>query len=312
MGKTKSVSWKDYQWIHLTPPLSDEVLKWLKREFRFRNLDLEDCQEGKRQRPKWERYSNYSFFILHFPELVSVSRGEGRKLTRLKVNQLNVFVGGKFLVTIGEENPIIEEWYAAALSEKNKAHRWLGEGPGLLFYEIVDRLTDRGWEIIRELGTQINQIDREMFALERKTIDEITLMRRNLIVFNTLVKPMVNIVSDLEQTKVEYLNGKLTEFWSNVGDHLNRTADLIADHTELLDGLADAFDNLLTHRTNQTMRLLTVFSVLLLPLTLVSGIMGMNVNLPGMSHPLAFWWVMGGMAVAMMGMLGYFRAKRWL
>jgi magnesium transporter len=312
MEEIKSVNWKNYRWIHLTPPLSNEVLVWLRQEFRFRSLDLEDCAEEKKQRTKWEKYSNYNFFILQFPELEPVKNLRGSKSERLKVIQLNVFVGRRFLVTISGESQILEEMFAKALAEKGKGHRWLGEGSGKLFYKIMDKMTDRGWEIARELGMQINQIDKSMFALERRTIDEITLMRRNLIVFNTMVKPMTKILQDLEATKVDYLDGKLAEFWSNVGDHLNRTADLVADHTELLDGLADAFDGLLTHRTNQTMRLLTVFSVLLLPLTLVSGIMGMNIRLPGMQDPMAFWWVMGGMAVGLMGMLGFFRMKKWM
>jgi magnesium transporter len=304
-----TIKWSHYQWIHLTS-FNQQLADQLQDTYGFHELDLADCLAGKAQQPKREHYSDYDFFILHFP--IDYYRTT-KTNPQTKVSQLNIFIRGNLLVTLTNQNlPQIDKLYQSIDQDSTVKNAWQKAGPGELLYNIIDQLTDHSLQIVYRFGKHINTIDNDLLQLKRQVIESISLTRRNLIITSTTVKPMVRIFNELEQTQVDYLNGSLSEYWGNIGDHFKRMAELLADDAELLDGLTDAFDILLTHRTNQVIKVLTLFSVIMLPLTLISGIYGMNIQLPLAHQPFAFLWLAGLMLVVSIGMITFFKLKQWI
>lgn len=306
--KIPQVTQKQYRWIHVTS-FNEELALQLRQQFNLHDLDLEDCLEGKAQHPKRENYPEYNFLILHFPISVPAAHGG----FRIAVVQVHFFISETFLITVvNQPVPLIEKFFNLLEEEPSQRKMWLNQGTGFLFHQLVDKLTDNSIKVVDQIGKHIDTIDLQLFKLKRQAIEDISLSRRNLIITTTTIKPMIRIFSDLELTQVSYLNGELKEYWSNIKDHLTRMAELLADYSELLDGLTEAFDILLTHRTNQIIKILTLFSVVLLPLTLLSGIYGMNIRLPLAEQPFAF----GIILVIMLGisgsMIAFFRFKNWI
>lgn len=302
------VTWRNHQWIHLTS-FNQELAEWLQKEYQLHDLDLEDCLAGKAQQPKRENYPDYNFFILHFPFAVATARGR----FRINVVQVHFFVSANTLITlVNDPVPLIEQTFKSLKEDQKLREEWFEQGPGFVFHQVVDALTDNTIRVVDRIGKQIDTIDNQLTQLKRQVIEDISLSRRNLIVTTTIIKPMVRIFTDLETTQVSYLNGELKEYWSNIKDHLMRMSELLADNTELLTGLTESFDVLLTHKTNQIIKILTIFSVVLLPLTLLSGIYGMNISLPLADSQYAFIFILCLMLTISVSMLGFFKYKDWI
>lgn len=296
------VNWRRYQWIHLTS-VTEEDLEWLKRTYDFHDLDLEDCSIEKTQRPKWESYPDHSFFIFHFADLDHQNR--------VKICEMKVFISNKYIITIADKNLPVSDWFEQ-VRKYPKHQSLISSRPGFLLYQLVDRLTDQGLSNVRKLGKMLDHLDNRLLQLDKKAVEDISKLRRNFVLFSTTLKPMINIFAHLEKTDIKYLNGKLSEYWGSINDHIYQISDNLADYSELLNGLTSAYDVLLTQRTNETIKLLTVFSVLLLPLTLISGIYGMNISLPLSNYSWSFTLISGLMVLILISMVTIFKFKRWL
>jgi magnesium transporter len=116
----------------------------------------------------------------------------------------------------------------------------------------------------------------------------------------------------LERRVERFLPEELELYFDDIVDAAERIWDLLDNYKEVVEALEDTNEAVISHRQNRILQILTIFSVVLLPLTLISGIFGMNVNFPGYGTHTAFWIIVGGMIVTIVGMLGFFRWKRWL
>jgi len=303
-----TITWDAVQWIHFSS-IDEMRASWLEGKYGFHELDLADCLAGKAQQPKREVYDDHNFLILHFPQIVQSARYGAR----VQIMQLNVFVSKEYLITITYRPiDIVDDYFDLLTDDQKLQKEILGQGTGYLLHELIDRMTDQSIRVVESLGRKIDAIDRDLFLLRRKSIQDISLTRRNLIISTTTIKPMVKLFAALEATSVPYLNNELNEYWSNIKDEHLRMSELLADDAELLSGLTEAFDVLLTHGTNQIIKVLTIFSVLLLPMTLLTGLYGMNVALPFEQD----WWTFGLIIAIMLfvsvAMVAFFRYKRWI
>ena len=302
------IDYGKYHWLHFWE-FDLPHAEMLKQKFNFHELDLEDCLSIKIQQPKREAYDDYNFLVLHFPVLIYLPDG-GFKIV---IVQLNIFISATYLITISHNRlPSIENFFKDLYEQPELRKSFMKQGPGYLLYHLLERLIQQTSRIVEQMGHFIDMIDQTLFELRRRTIKDISLARRNLIVTSTTVKPMTKVFRQLEQNADQMFDDALKEYWSDIYDAFSRMAEQLADFRELLDGLSDAFDILLTHRTNQIMQMLTIFSVIMLPLTLISGIYGMNVPLPGAHSPATFGIIMVLMLIISLVMLLYFRKRGWI
>jgi magnesium transporter len=120
------------------------------------------------------------------------------------------------------------------------------------------------------------------------------------------------VLRDLERTKQRYLAEDLEVYFDDIVDASERIWDMLENFKEVVEALEDTNESVLSHRVNEVLRVLTAFSVVILPLTLIASVWGMNVAVPGEGDTEAFWLIMGGMVALLTGMIAYFRRRGWL
>lgn len=300
------VTYKNYYWSNLASPTREKI-NLLGEKFSFHSLDLEDALQ-RIQSPKLDFMRDYAFLILHFPYY-------NKNKKKLRALELDIFISSNYLVTIheGKFDYLNDLFKRCSLSKRSAAY-FLNHGPARFLYTILDNLVDTAFPLLEGMGRQIDEIDRMIFEMDQKqAVEKINLVRRDVVIFHTMIKPQISIFHDLERTSVNFLDGKLSTYWANLTDHTQRIRDRLEDYRELIEGLSEANESLLSFRTNEIIKILTIFSVVLMPLTLLSGIYGMNLSyLPLAKHPLALFFITIFMFALVASMVVYFKYKKWI
>jgi magnesium transporter len=143
-------------------------------------------------------------------------------------------------------------------------------------------------------------------------VRDISSSKQEIINFRKIIRPQRAVLRDLERTKQRYLAEDLEVYFDDIVDASERIWDMLENFKEVVEALEDTNESVLSHRVNEVLRVLTAFSVVILPLTLIASIWGMNVGIPGEASETAFWVVLGGMLALLVGMVGYFRRRGWL
>lgn len=297
------------RWVDVSRPTVREI-EYLRREFAFDEFALEDCL-SRIQRPKLDQYDGYLFLVLHIPMHDKATR-------RTTAVEVDIFAGPDYIVTVHDERckPLIV-LFDATRDNRLVRDANMGRGSGLLLYRIVDRLVDYVFPVLNKISDNIETIEEMTFGREvLRTVQEISVVRRDLIAMRRIIRPQLGVVATLARLDLPWLLLEEDDYFGDIQDHLNKAWDTLEDFKDVVDNLAAANDSLNVHRTNEVIKVLTVISVITLPLTLVTGIYGMNIGLPLQDEPaggfLAFWAVMGIMVLIATSMLAVFRWRGWL
>jgi magnesium transporter len=300
-------------WVHLLSPTSGEA-QLLASRFGWHPLDVEDVL-SRRQRPKVDVYSGdedgnegYLFTVLHFPVYDAA-------VGRLNAGELDAFVGPDYLVTL----PAVELRPVSRLfrrCEENEEFRnqLLSRGSGRLFYEVLDDLYDYCFPILDKIGFKLEQVDESLGDEEgsRELVTDIHKVKQEIISYRKIIKPQRPTLRQLERQIERFLPEELELYFDDLVDASERIWDLLDNYKEVVEALEDTNESLISHNQNDILYILTIFNVVLLPLTVLTGFFGMNVHFPGYDTWNAFWASLVLMGVAIVGMLGFFRWKRWL
>ena len=301
-------------WVHLLSPTTGEA-QLLASRFGWHPLDVEDVL-SRRQRPKVDVYAGddnghdgYLFTVLHFPVYDAA-------VGRLNAGELDAFIGPDYIVTL----PAVELRPVSLLfrrCEENEDFRdqLLSRGSGRLFYEVLDDLYDYCFPILDKIGFKLEQIDESIGEDQgaRDLVTDIHKVKQEIISYRKIIKPQRPTLRQLErQIERQFLPEELELYFDDLVDASERIWDLLDNYKEVVEALEDTNESLISHQQNDILYVLTIFSVVLLPLTLLTGFFGMNVHFPGVDTWEAFWASLGLMAVTIVGMLAFFRWKRWL
>jgi magnesium transporter len=145
-----------------------------------------------------------------------------------------------------------------------------------------------------------------------EVVRDISNVKQEIISYRKIIKPERSTLRLFERHVERFLPEELELYFDDIVDASERIWDLLDNYKEVVEALEDTNESVISHRQNRVLQILTIFSVTLLPLTLISGIFGMNVNFPGYGTHTAFWVIVGAMAAMIVGMFGFFRWKRWL
>jgi len=294
------------EWLHIPYP-NDKNIEFLRNSYDFHPLDLEDCQ-SKVQRPKIDIYDDYRFLILHFPYF-------DKAMKFVKTKEVKIFWGEHFIITLGSH------WVMRTLFDKTKkeADIDIDELPNtsdVLLYSILDSLMKESFKLMKLIEDNLEHISQEMFDHKaEKTIERISVTRKNLILLNTAFKPQLRLFQKVESGAIKGFTPDMEDYWGNNLDSYQKMWDSIEDYQELIQGFSLTFDSLQANRTNEIMKVLTTISTILLPLTFLTGLYGMNINLPlqgfeeGFS---AFYIVSGTMMLIVISLLIYFKKRNWI
>ncbi len=292
------------RWLHISNPDENDFQEF-ETKYHFHQLDIEDCKQTN-QRPKIDIYDDYYFLILHFPVF-------DRKNQFVKARELKVFWGEDFIITVGKTHWAVDRLFHEAKEQEEQGIDFEVGTSDALLYIILEKLMAESVFLIRKLGLELELINRELFSGKaRRIIERISVTRKNIIAINTMFKPQLRVFNKFESGKVEGFADNMEDYWGNILDYYNKMWDMTEDYAELIEGLSTTFDSMQTNKTNEIMKILTLISSIILPLTFLTGLYGMNVLLPLQEDNLAFYIIIGIMIAIGAGMAIYFRQRKWL
>ncbi len=301
----QSITWGTLTWLNIERPTELEI-EYLTRNYHFHPLDLDDCL-SRIQRPKLDEYKDYLFMVLHLPVLP----GEMQVAT---ASQVSIFISDNYLITLhkGDLKPLVKFFRECEIDEGFRAENF-GKGSGYLLYSLIDKMIDYCFPILSSIGASIENTEDEIFSNSSlKTIEEISILRRDVIAFRRIIWPMRAVLGSLEPKVRRYTSMDLEIYFGDTVDHVDKIWDGLDEYKEIIEGLNDTYDSMVSNRTNIVMRMLTVVATILLPITVVTGIFGMNVPLPMQESVNSLLLVFGSSTVVTILMLMFLRYKKWM
>jgi len=290
-------------WVDVAAPTADDG-KLLREVFGFHELAVEDALSALHH-PKVESYGAYLYLILHG---IAFRKAEHHFAT----HDVDFFLARGFLVTVhdGTSRSIP---HVRGLCGKS-AHI-LDEGPLALAHRIIDTMIEHYEPEMNGLRDQIDELEHEIF--ERPTPElmrNILALKRDVGSLRSVVLPQRDVLGRLARREFALIDEATGYRFRDVHDQLVRLTDEAAHFHDRISNLLDAHLASVSNQLNQVMKVLTLIATVFMPLTVITGVYGMNVLLPALpgGERTQFWWVMGMMASLTAAMLGYFRSKKWL
>jgi len=281
-------------WFDVADPASPE-LDELARRFGLHELQIEDCRH-RPQRPKTEEHDHYIFTVLKHMH----NHGE------LEFDDIDVFIGPDFLITVRSADSAIFESVRARAEQENL------DRLDRLFYIIVDQIVDAYQPVLDKLADDISDIeDAVLDRPDPEMLARIFALKRKLVEFRRVSSGMREVVNDLIRREKGLLGDDLDVYFRDVYDHIIRTVELIETYRDLLSGALDIYLSAVANRTNEVMKILTIWGTVALPLVIITGFFGMNLKLPGEGSYAGTIFVLALMTVSTIAVLIYFRMKRW-
>src|SRR3954471_2289212 len=292
-------------WVHLDRP-DEAAVRALAERFGWHELDVEDVL-SKRQRPKIDEYPDYLFVVLHFPFY-------DKSVQRLNAAELDVFLGPDYVVTLPAVPLLpVTRLFTRCREDEQLRNDLFANGSGRLLYEILDDLFDYCFPILDKIGHKLDAIEDDMFeGASQEVVRDLSNVKQEIISYRKIIKPQRSTLRGLERYVERFLPDALELYFDDIVDATERIWDLLDNYKEVVEALEDTNESVISHRQNDVLRLLTIFSVTMLPLSLLAGIFGMNVGFPGEGTHEAFWVIVGLMVSTIVSMVAFFKYKRWL
>jgi len=302
----QKISGERITWIDIADPTLHDVGIIRRLYPNLHPLNLEDVLSSI-ERPKIDEQDDYIFIVLHFPLFDRTQR-----LSRL--SEVNFFIGRDFLITIHDDRlKALTQTFNECREDRDQCHRLLGKSSGHAFYVLLDRLVDNIFPMLEKVDGNIRRIEEDIFDAEGiELIHNIALVRRDTIALRRIIRQLVTIVAQIDRMSTSLIHEDLEEYFGDIVDHIQRARDIIDEDVEIISGLSETADTLLSHKINAVIRILTVFSVIMLPLTFVTSLFGMNVMLPLQENPDAFSVIAIVMLLISGAMIAYFRYRHWI
>jgi magnesium transporter len=299
-----NVVWVDF--LGETYEAIKQAKKILLEVFKFHPLTVEDCIETRNQ-PKVEAFPDYFYFIVHAvkPELTSS--------TNFTTKELDGYLGKNYLVTFH-----IERFRSIKIVKQQIRNSPVvcQRGPAFILHHILDLVVDLYLPVIDDFENAINAFEDRVFLggkSNTKVLEEIMNLRRSVARLKRISYRQLDVLSRISHGEFAQVPAPLLPFYRDLNDHLLRISDLSESYRDLVNGLFDIHFSVTANKTNDIMKLLAIFSAIMLPLSLIAGIYGMNFeNMPELRSPYGYFITLALMAVVAIGLLGYFWYKGWI
>ena len=289
-------------WVDLKAPGEPER-RLLSEEFGFHPLSVEDAVSAL-QFPKIETYPGYLYVVLHGIDAEP-------KQTQFATRDVDFFLGRNYLVTVhdGDSRSI------NAIHEVCTRHEHiLKEGPVALMHRIVDQMVDNYRPVFEEIEARPGHLEEEAFAGHERLSRRVMKLKRDVSSMRRVLVPQRDAIGRLARREFPAISDEMTYRFRDVYDHVVRLTEEAVLFQDRITGIFEVNLSSVSNRLNQVMKLLTVMSTIFLPLTVLTGMWGMNITIPHFpgGTDAQFWWIFGLMFVICLAMLVFFRRNRWL
>lgn len=282
---------------------SDGEARSLLGDFGIHKLAIQDALRP-RHPPKLERFENFLFILLRGLDADTEGMDFG-------VIQLSLFVGERFLLSRHAKASVSANWLFEKIQRDSKM---MSEGPGALALHISNRLSRRYLEILLELEPRLDEIEEEMFQRPDDTLlSELTRYKSRLRKLTRIANYHEQIAMTLRNHKDPLIGEKFHHEIIDLYEQIERTQSLSSLYYQISIDLTDGYLGMSSHQLNRVMQILTIITVIFVPLTFLAGIYGMNFqNMPELATGSGYFVVIGVMFVVAVIQLLYFRRKRWI
>lgn len=289
-------------WFDLLRPGPAEI-QLLRDEFGFHQLALEDATRAH-QRPKVDSYGNYYFVVFYCLDMDDTTH-------ELCTTPIYMFIGKNYVVTVHNE-PV------AQLQETLR--RWqspsspLGQDVGSLVYALLDAIVDEYFPLMDQIADLAEELEDHIFdEFDDAALQQIFKLKKDLLQIRRVVAPERDVLNIMLRRDIAVFDQHDIVYLQDVYDHIVRTTDAIDNYRELLSSALDSFLSVQSNRLNQVVKVLTVTSIVLMSVTLVAGIYGMNFKyMPELEWRYGYAWALGLMVAIAVGTITLFRRLKWL
>ncbi len=311
MPQTQAIKTKKFTWLNIVNA-SEKEIAYLRHKFKFSQIDLNDAYAHKHaQRPKLSLTANYIFLVLLFP----VYNRRTREITPAEVD---IFITKDHLITLHyNQIEVLKSIFAVCQKDKDERDRYMNENPAMLLYEILERLYLSLYPMTDHLSIDINAIEKNIFAgKEREMVKEILVIKRNIVYFRKIMQFHEGILDRFIKFQLKMFasaENRIDTFYVDLSDHVKAIWDILENYQQTINALEDTNNALVTFKLNDIMRTLTIFSVIVFPLTLLAGIFSMSEMkyMPIVGSYMDFYKITGFMIIFSLGLYFYFKHKKW-
>ena len=303
----KEIKTKKFIWLDVAQATQTN-LKYLKQEFGFDSRDLNDCLPIM-QRQKIHERQNYIFMILQFPFY-------NRETKSIESSEIDFFISKKYLITIHEDelSPLINFFHICQTDAIMKS-QLTSEIAVTLLHKLLHRLYTFCYPILNHINLDINQIEQDILKqAEEKTVHHILLIKRNIVNLQKTMQSHRGTLQKLLELTQTWRPPRMDNEYNNLISHTKDIWDYLTNYKDTINALHETQESMTSLKINEIMKTLTIFSVIVFPLTLLAAIFGMNTmnSMPFVNDKYDFWYIIGIMAVGMIVMFGYFKKRKWL
>ncbi|AIS53009.1 magnesium Mg(2+) and cobalt Co(2+) transport protein CorA [Thermoanaerobacter kivui] len=299
---SEKINNKNLLWVDLENP-NDFEIKILSESFRFHPLTIEDCLHRK-QRSKIEDYQNYYFIVMNV--------FKGRKLEKEFINsEIFIFVSKTYVVTVHwSKMELIDVIYKKATVTTNIFER----GIDFLLYSIMDGVIDDYFPVVDEIGEKIDEIEEGIFKKDDNVVyNKIFTLKKNMLKLRKIITAQREILNTFLRHDFTLIKEENRLYFMDIYDHIMRLFDLIDTYYDLLTGTLDLYMSSISNRMNEIMKTLTIITTIMMPLTLITGIYGMNFkNMPELNTEYGYFVTLAFMGLIALWEILYFKKKKWL
>lgn len=287
-------------WIDIINPDKNDT-EFLKKHFKFHKLALEDCLHAI-QRPKLDDYGNYYFIVMH-----SFYREE----KKVKSAELDIFLGKNFLITVHEKKLGFIDDIKGKL---NKNPMLISKGVDVTIHSILDSMVDGLFPIVDEISDSLDKVEDEIFRNPKQQIvNKLFHLRRNSLTIRKSVALQREVVNMLISGDARFIQQGTVLYFRDVYDHLYRIYETTDTIRDTISSALESYLSTISNRMNEIMKTLTIIATIVLPLTLIAGIYGMNFNyMPELNWHYGYYTVLLLMLSIGIVMLLYFRKRGWI
>ncbi len=299
----EKIETRKFTWINIEKP-DEKIVDFLQKKYGFHELNLEDCLSTV-QRPKIDSQDDYVFIVLHFPRYY-------KNLKKMTTSELNIFLGKDYIITLGDgELKPLSNFFSSLKKNPEEFEEITEKDSAMILYEIIDNLLTYCFPILDKISERLNMVDEDLLAQKpSRIVLEIARLNQEIITFRKIISPQRYVIRDLEEKIKPFLAEENDIYFDDIIDSTEKIWDTLQNLKEVSESLQRTHDSYATNRLNEVMKVLTVFSVIMLPLTVITGFYGMNVaGLPVAGHQFAAGIVAFAMLALGSTMLYYFYKK---
>jgi magnesium transporter len=293
----------DCLWVDIEDPTQEAIEPLLETRFGFHELAAEDSLSPNTL-PKYDAFPDYDFFVFRNADIDLRAHGS-------RTHKLASFLGAHFLFTIHRERiDAIEYVWSRLPADK----RLMSNGPDFMLYSIVDDMVDANFPLLEQIEECVDDLQESIFENARPGhLDELLHLKRDINVMRRISLPQRELMNQISRGDAKFVKRDHLIYFRDVYDHMFRISETIDLERDMMSGTMEAYLSVVANRTNEIMKVLTVFSAIMLPLTLIAGIYGMNFEyLPELHWHHGYFYALGLMAVTASLMLVWFGRKGWL